>query len=169
MSRYHLNEWQFKRLRIARRSSTSPKSLPYNKMIILLFENTLSRNRLQLVLVDAYSTVAYNHPSILLLNALSFDRVHHLSLYEQFEKILFNKVIREDLPFTPVMLYGCPGRNIWPTREHGTNSRLPPHIQTRNDNSKFSPPQTYVNTVGETDQQFVILLPFLHLKKSVND
>jgi hypothetical protein len=30
---------------------------------------------------------------------------------------------------------------MWPTCEHGTISRVPPHIQVLNESSRFSPPQ----------------------------
>lgn len=43
---------------------------------------------------------------------------------------------------TPVRhLYGERFLKMWPTWEHGTISRVPPHIHVLNESSKFSPPQ----------------------------
>ena len=79
-SKYHLNEWQFKRLRMALRDSTSPKSFPWNQFVFV-FSFVTRIFRLLLNHVDAYNKISCNHPSKLQLNASNFDHEHHLYLF----------------------------------------------------------------------------------------
>lgn len=82
------------------------------------------------------------HPHFRQSYAVPFQYVHpRTPLCENAEKVYtLPGTSSEHNPKTPT-LYGERFRNMCPTCEHGTISKVPPHIHVLNDSSKFSPPQ----------------------------